>query len=75
MRGDLEVVSTRFGRNLAEAREWAGLTQWELAEQASVRLFEVGKMERGTRCPRLDMVIRLADALELQVRDLLYEIE
>lgn len=70
-----EAIAAQFGRNLAEARGWAGLTQKQLGERISLRYQEIGKMERGVRCPRLDLVVRLAEVLELQVRDLLFEIE
>lgn len=74
-RGDRLVVSEQFGRNLAEARGWARLSQTELAGRASLRQRDVSQLEGGQRCPRLDAVVRLADALEVQVRDLLYGIE
>ncbi|HET9152871.1 MAG TPA: helix-turn-helix transcriptional regulator [Solirubrobacterales bacterium] len=70
-----ERIKAQFGRNLAEARGWAGLTQAELAEQTSVRRIEIGRYETGMRCPPLDRVVRLAEVLGLQVRDLLFEIE
>jgi transcriptional regulator with XRE-family HTH domain len=71
----LEAVSHQFGRNLAEARGWEGLTQGELAERVSMSKREIARLEYAERCPRLDKVIRLADALQVQVRDLLYGIE
>jgi ribosome-binding protein aMBF1 (putative translation factor) len=75
LRGEQETVGEQFGRNLSEAREWEGLTQLELAERAAVPVREVVRMEHGHRCPRLDNVVRLADAVQVQVRDLLYGIE
>jgi ribosome-binding protein aMBF1 (putative translation factor) len=75
MKTDLETVSEQFGRNLAEARGWARLSQGELAERASLQQAQVAKLERGSRCPRLDVIVKLAEVLEVQVRDLLYEIE
>jgi predicted transcriptional regulator len=75
VRGERQVVSEQLGRNLAEARGWARLLQTELARRASLRQRDVSKLESGLRCPRLDAVVRLADALEVHVRDLLYEIE
>jgi ribosome-binding protein aMBF1 (putative translation factor) len=70
-----EGVAARFGRNLAEAREWAGLTQSELADQTALSQKEISVMERGMRCPRLDVVAKLADSLGVLLRDLLFEIE
>lgn len=75
LRGEQEAVSRQFGCNLAEARGWVGLTQGELADRAAMPKREIARLEYGERCPRLDKVVLLADALHLQVRDLLYGIE
>ena len=75
MRRSRQAISEQFGRNLAEARGWAELSQVELADRASLRQRDVSKLESGLRCPRLDVIVRLAEALEVQVRDLLYGIE
>ncbi len=75
LKGDLEAVTRQFSRNLVEARGWEGLTQKQLSERASVTMREVARLEYAQRCPRLDKVVRLADALGVQVRDLLYGIE
>lgn len=75
MRRSRQAISEQFGRNLAEARGWAELSQVELADRASLRQRDVSKLESGLRCPRLDLIVRLADVLEVQVRDLLYGIE
>jgi ribosome-binding protein aMBF1 (putative translation factor) len=68
-------ISRQFGRNLAEARGWEGISQKQLAERASLRLSDVARWELGERCPRLDRVVQLAEAVRVQVRDLLYGIE
>jgi transcriptional regulator with XRE-family HTH domain len=70
-----ETISAQFGRNLAEAREWAGLTQTELARRASLYQNDISLFERGARLPRLDKIAALAEALGVQLRDLLFEIE
>jgi ribosome-binding protein aMBF1 (putative translation factor) len=75
LRGEVATVSRQFGRNLAEARGWEGLTQSQLAHRASMSLREIACFEYAERCPRLDKVVRLADAVGVQVRDLLYGIE
>jgi hypothetical protein len=36
---------------------------------------DICRLEHGLHCPRLDTIVRLADALGLQIRDLLYGIE
>lgn len=68
-------VAEQFGRNLAEAREWAELTQTQLAEHVSMHQKDISLMEMGKRCPRLDAVVSLAGAVGVQVRDLLWGIE
>lgn len=71
----LETVSEQFGRNLAEARGWAGLSQTQLAEQVGVGQMDISLFERGLQCPRLDVVVALAEALGVHVRDLLFGVE
>ncbi|HET9677097.1 MAG TPA: helix-turn-helix transcriptional regulator [Solirubrobacterales bacterium] len=75
MRDLLEAVSEQFGRNLAEARGWAGLSQAQLAEQVGVGQMDISLFERGLQCPRLDVVVALAGALGVHVRDLLFGVE
>ena len=70
-----QAVAAQFGRNLAEARGWEGLSQKQLAQRISMNQADVARWERGERLPRLDYVVNLADAVGVQVRDLLYGIE
>ena len=69
------TVAEQFGRNLAEARGWVGLSQKQLAQRIAKSQADVARWERGERIPRLDYVVKLAEAVGLQVRDLLFEIE
>lgn len=68
-------ISEQFGRNLAEARGWEGLTQQQLAERVTMTRRHLARLELGKSCPRLDNVVQLAEAVGVQVRDLLYGIE
>ncbi|HEY6731539.1 MAG TPA: helix-turn-helix transcriptional regulator [Solirubrobacterales bacterium] len=70
-----QKISEQFGRNLAEARGWIGLTQKQLGARVSMTQRHIAGLEGGERCPRLDKVVLLADAVDVQVRDLLYGIE
>lgn len=70
-----DTISAQFGRNLAEAREWAGLSQKDLSRAISLSQKEISLMELGERLPRLDRISALAEALGVQLRDLLFEIE
>jgi transcriptional regulator with XRE-family HTH domain len=54
-----------MGEEFARARQAHGLTQAELARRASVPLRSLQEWEQGTRIPRFDRVIQLADALAI----------
>jgi len=68
-------VAEQFGRNLAEARGWIGLSQSELARLAGTKQSDIARLESGERCPKLDKIVKLAEVVGVQVRDLLYGIE
>lgn len=70
-----QTISELFGRNLEEARGWIGMSQGQLAREVGVDQSQVARLESGERCPQLDRMVALADALGIQVRDLLYGIE
>jgi transcriptional regulator with XRE-family HTH domain len=56
----------RLGRNVVEAREKRGLTQTATAERAGLHRTEVSLIERGQRVPRLDTIVKLAGALQME---------
>lgn len=58
------------GRRLAAARQAAGLTQAQLAEQAGVSYQEISHYEHGRRKPPIDRAIRIARALDCDVSDI-----
>lgn len=53
-----------LGRQLREAREAAGLTQAELAERTAIPQSHLSKIEHGKHAVTIDVLCRLADALE-----------
>jgi transcriptional regulator with XRE-family HTH domain len=65
----------RLGQELKKRRERAGMTQDRLAAQAGVRLATIGRLEIGKIRPSLEMLEKLAGALNCRVRDLLPEEE
>ncbi|MGN6664107.1 MAG: helix-turn-helix domain-containing protein [Solirubrobacterales bacterium] len=67
-------VAEKFGRNLAAVRREAGFTQDQLAAELFMTRAALSRLEQGHRLPRLDLVVRLAQAIGVQVRDLLYGI-
>ena len=67
----LNSVARAFGENLADERQIQGLTMRKLAERAGMSSSEISRLESGRRDPRLSTVIRVAQALEVSVADLL----
>lgn len=64
------AIARQFGVNLGRARRRTGLSQEALAVLASLHRTEIGLLERGERCPRIDTAVKLAAALEVSVDDL-----
>jgi len=67
-------LAEQFGRNLAAVRREAGFTQDRLAAEVFMDRAALSRLEQGHRLPRLDLVVRLAEAIGVQVRDLLHGI-
>jgi ribosome-binding protein aMBF1 (putative translation factor) len=67
------TAAERFGWNLRIARQWAGLKQYELAERINRPPCQVALWESGRNCPRLDSIVRLAEALDIDPRELVRE--
>jgi transcriptional regulator with XRE-family HTH domain len=59
------------GRNVRRRRQMAGLTQEQLAFEASIDLTYVGGIERGRRNPSLLVMVRIAGALKVEPESLL----
>jgi transcriptional regulator with XRE-family HTH domain len=64
-------LAWRFGANLTHFRAEAGLSQEELGFIAELHRTEIGLLERGTRVPRIDTLLKLATALDIPVTELL----
>lgn len=68
------TLAEHVGHNIAKARREARITQDRLAAEVFLDRAAISRMEQGHRLPRLDHIVRLADAIGVQVRDLLYGI-
>ena len=68
-------VAARFGENLARCRRRANLSQEELGFLASLHRTEIGLLERGTRVPRIDTLVKLAGALSVAPGELIEGID
>jgi len=68
-------VAQRFGENLVRCRKQAGLSQEELGLRSSLHRTAIGMLERGARMPRIDTLIKLAVALDIDPAELLKGID
>ncbi len=71
MRTFAREVAERFSANVLRFRREAGLSQEALGMRAALHRTEIGLLERGTRMPQLDTVLKVAGALELSPCELL----
>lgn len=55
-------------------RKHSGLTQEKLAELADLHPKYIGEVERGEKTISADALVRLAKALRVRLRDLVWEI-
>lgn len=60
----------RFGLNIREMRQAAGMSQEQLADAAKVHLSEVSRVERAERDLRLSTILRLAAGLSVRPTEL-----
>lgn len=72
MSASQQALIARFAENLLRARERVGLSQEELGRRAELHRTEISLLERGTRIPRLDTILKLAGGLSITPNDLLW---
>jgi transcriptional regulator with XRE-family HTH domain len=63
-----------FGRRVRALREKLGLSQEQLAERAQLHWTYVSEIERGRRNPSLNILARLARALDVPLGKLLSDL-
>jgi transcriptional regulator with XRE-family HTH domain len=64
-------LQRRFAENAILLRDRAGLSQAMTAERASLHITEISLIERALRMPRLDTIVKLSGALEIDACELL----
>lgn len=68
-----EDVCVRFGEKLRDIRLELGYSQEELSFKAGLHRTYISSVERGKRNVSLTNIKKLADALDLKMRDLMPE--
>jgi transcriptional regulator with XRE-family HTH domain len=64
-----------LGAELRKAREAAGLTQEQLAFEASLDRTYISQLEHDKKSPTLDVLFRLCDALGVSAAKLIEKVE
>jgi transcriptional regulator with XRE-family HTH domain len=62
-----------FAQNLKKKRRQCGFTQAQLAEKADVSTHHIGMIELSRNYPTMELVERLADALNIEIYELFVE--
>lgn len=75
MRASEARLLKTFGGSVRDARKLRGLPQEALAEAAQLSRNYISDMERGTRNPGLIVLVRVARALKMPLRDLLRDVD
>lgn len=60
-----------FADNVRAARETAEMTQEQLAWAAGLHQTEIARIEKGTRNPGLDTIVKVARGLDLPAEQLM----
>ena len=62
-----------IGHNIKAARKAARLTQEQAAERIGISMLHFGRIERGEREPSIQLLTRIADALNTSIYALLHD--
>ncbi len=63
-------IQHRLGKNIQRQRKLRGLTQEALAEAVNVNRAYIGHLEQGRRTPSINMLEKIAKALNVPVSEL-----
>jgi transcriptional regulator with XRE-family HTH domain len=66
----MKDISKKFGQRVRDLRKAKGLSQEALAERAELHYTYIGGVERGERNLSLKSIKKIANALDIEVREL-----
>ncbi len=72
---DPHAASVAFGSRLRQLRAERGISQDDLARETDVHPTAIGRLERGSREPRLTTILRIARGLDVEPGKLLDELD
>jgi transcriptional regulator with XRE-family HTH domain len=68
--GSIDKTLLNFGNNLQELRKAKGLSTRDFADAANISHSSVGRLEAGLTNPTLTTLLKLADALKVDMNTL-----
>lgn len=68
-----QTGESNFGQRVASARRERGMTQGELADKTGVHISHIQRIEANNSQPTVDVLKRLAEALEVSLDLLVFE--
>ena len=71
---DQHRLTRVVGNRIRAIRREVGVSQHDLSELAQVHITSLSRIERGMTVPKLDMLARIAVALDTSVADLVQDI-
>ncbi|MGI8965221.1 MAG: helix-turn-helix domain-containing protein [Limisphaerales bacterium] len=63
-----------LSEGIRKHRKLADLTQEKLAEKVGINPVYMGQIERGYKIPTIDVLLRIARALRIHLRDIVSEL-
>lgn len=72
---DRELVNRVFGERLKDHRLAAAITRWQVAAKSGLSPDTIGRYERGEGGPSIRDAMRIAEALDVRIEQLLPEQE
>lgn len=63
-----------LGEGIRKYRKLEELTQEELAERVDLNPVYLGQIERGYKVPTVDVLLRIAHALKVRLRDIVNDL-
>ncbi|WP_071618327.1 helix-turn-helix domain-containing protein [Rossellomorea aquimaris] len=64
------METDKWGRRVRAFRKLKGFTQEGLAKELSISVSVLGEVERGSRIPKEDFLVKVADVLGITIEDL-----